>query len=111
MHPNGAVVLAPTAKQVAQCKVQFGGVRIVLNRLDEGVNGLILLFIEQVIKPFEISPWCLAVGDAQLAQVETGGQPTQAKSHGQAQQNPGQVKFHGGSRELQAPLCWADLVA
>jgi hypothetical protein len=30
--------------------VQFGGVRIALNRFDESVDGLILLLIEQMIQ-------------------------------------------------------------
>ena len=37
---------------------------------------------------------CMAIVDAQLAQVQSRGQPTQAKCSGQANQNPNEIKFH-----------------
>ena len=96
MHPHGAFVLAAAAKQVAQRKVQFGGVRVVLNRFDEGIDGLVLLLVEQEIQTLEIGFRGLAIFKAQLAQIEPRGQPTQAEGQWQTEQDPAQVKVHAG---------------
>jgi len=104
VHPNRPVIFTPTAEQVAQRKVQLGGVRVVLHRLNESVDGLVLLLVEQVIQPFEIRARCLSVSDAHLAQVQTRGDPAQCKCCGQAQQNPRQVKLHQSPRVLALGL-------
>ena len=70
MHPNRTLVFAAAAKQVAQCEVQLGRVGVVLHRLDEGVDGLVLLLVEQEIEPTEVGLGRLPVLDAQLAQVQ-----------------------------------------
>jgi hypothetical protein len=54
VHPHGAVVFAAPAKQVAQREVQLRGIGIVLHRLDEGVDGLVLLLVEQEVQAPEI---------------------------------------------------------
>ena len=64
VHTHGAVVFPAPAEQIAQRKVQLGGVGIVLHRLDKGVNGLILLLIKQKIQPFEVGLWCTAIFSA-----------------------------------------------
>ena len=94
MHAHGTVVFAAAAKQVAERKVQLGGVRVVLNRLDEGVDGLILLLVEQVVQALEVGLGRATVLVAQLAQVKTRGQPAQHEGDGQAQENPAEIKFH-----------------
>ena len=94
MNANGALVFTPPAKQIAQRKMQLRGIGIVLDCLNESVNGFVLLLVEQKIQPFEIGPGCLSIVDAQLAQVQSRGQPTQAKCSGQANQNPNEIKFH-----------------
>jgi hypothetical protein len=65
-----------------------------LYRFNEGINGFVLLLIEQKVQAFEIGARGLSIVDAQLAQVESGGQPPQAKGGRQANQNPYEVKFH-----------------
>ncbi|MNV20237.1 hypothetical protein D3C71_1111280 [compost metagenome] len=95
VHAHGAVVFAPAAEQIAEGKVQFRRIGIVLHGLDESVDGLVLLLVEQEVQAFEIGLGRAAVFCTQLAQVKTRSQPTQHKGHGQTQQDPGQVKFHG----------------
>jgi hypothetical protein len=64
VYPHGAFVFTAAAKQVAQGEVQFRRVRVVLHRLDECIDGLVLLFIEQKVEPPEIGLWCTAVFEA-----------------------------------------------
>ena len=103
VHAHGAVVLAATAKQVPQGKVQLGGVGVVLNSFNERINGLVLLLIEQVIQTLEVGTRRLQVVDAHLAQIQSGRQPAQAKSHRQGHQNPTQIQFH--KKVLSAIRC------
>ena len=79
VNPHCAFVFPAPAKEVAQRKVQFGGVRIVLYSFYEGVNGLILLLIEKKVEALEISFGRAPVFDAHLAHIQARGQPTQAK--------------------------------
>ena len=88
MHPHGAVVLATAAKQIAQGKVQLGRVRVVLHGLNKGINGLVLLLVEQVVQPFEVGLGGALAFQAHLAPIHARGQPAQHKGQGQAQQNP-----------------------
>ena len=71
VHAHSAVVLAPPTEQIAQGKVQFRRVGIVLHGLNESVNRLVLLLVEQKIEPFEVGFGSAAVLKAQLAQVKT----------------------------------------
>ena len=66
MHTHSAIVLTAPTKQIAEGKVQLGGVGVVLNGFDEGVNGLVLLLVEQKIQALEIGFGCLPVLDAKL---------------------------------------------
>ena len=79
MHPHGAVVFPPAAKQVAQGEVQLGSVGVVLHGLDEGVDGLVLLFVEQEVQALEVGLGRAPVFGAQLAQIEPRRQPAQHK--------------------------------
>ena len=79
VHANGTFVLPAAAKQVAQCKVQFGCFRIVLDSLNKRINGLILLFIEQKVQALEIRLGRLAVFHAQLPQIQARCEPAQYK--------------------------------
>ena len=74
--------------------MQFGLIGVVLNRLDEGVNGLVLLLVEQEIQASEVGLGRPAVFEAQLAQIEARRHPPQYKCDRQAQQQPAYVKFH-----------------
>ena len=97
VHAHGAVVFTAATEQIAQGEVQVRGLGVVLHRFNEGVDGLVLLLVEQEVKAFEISLRRLAVVLAHLAQIHARGQPTEGESHGQAKQNPAEVKFHGSS--------------
>ena len=95
VHAHGALVFATAAEQVAQREVQLGGVGVVLHGLDEGVDGLVLLLVEQEVQAAEVGLGVAPVFDAQLAQVQPRGQPAQDEGGGQAEQNPAQIKIHG----------------
>ena len=97
VHAHGALVFTPAAEQVAQGEVQLRGVGVVLHGFDEGVDGLVLLLVEQVVEALEIGLGGLAVLEAQLTQVDAGGKPSQHEGDGEPQQEPAQVKVHAGS--------------
>jgi hypothetical protein len=100
VHAHGAFELAAAAEQVAQREVQLGGVGVVLHGLDEGVDGLVLLLVEQQVQALEVG-----AGASRLSRRTAAGrsasQPAQREGHGQADQQPLQVEVHGGGR-LQA---------
>ena len=54
VHAHRALEFTAAAEQVAQGKVQFGGVGVVLHGLDESVDGLVLLFVEQQVQALEV---------------------------------------------------------
>ena len=62
VHTHGAFEFAAAPKQVAQRKVQFGGVGVVLHRFDEGIDGLVLLLIQQQVQAREVGPRRVAAG-------------------------------------------------
>jgi hypothetical protein len=68
-----------------------------LHGFNEGVNGLVLLLVEQKVQSLEVSLGCLAVLDAQLPEVQPGGQPAQGEGDWKPEQNPGEVKFDGAA--------------
>ena len=82
VHTNGAFGLAPPAKQAAQRKVQFNGLRIDFHRLDEGFDGAILLFIEQKVQPLEVRTRQRARFPDQMLDVDARRQPAHAKKQG-----------------------------
>mmetsp|Transcript_70461 Transcript_70461/g.166094 ORF Transcript_70461/g.166094 Transcript_70461/m.166094 type:complete len:322 (-) Transcript_70461:270-1235(-) len=101
VHAHGALGLATAAEQAAQRKVQFRGVRVVLDRLDEGVNGLVLLFVEQQVQAFEIGLGRLTLFELPLPRIELGGQPAEDEDDGQDEKQPARVKLHlGGQRRV-----------
>src|SRR5574343_1637948 len=75
--------------------MQFRGVGVVLDGLDKRVDGLVLLFVQQVVQTPEVGAGGLAAFDAPLAKVEPRRQPAQPKRQGKAPEQPGEVKFHG----------------
>ena len=95
MHPHGPLVLSAAAKQVAQCEMKLRGVGVVLHRFNEGVNRLVLLFVQQEIQTLEVGFGSLPVFNAHLAQIQPGRQPPQCENNRKTQQNPGEIKFHG----------------
>ena len=54
VHTHGTLELTAAAEEVAQGKVQFGGVGVALHRLDESVDGLVLLLVEQQVQALEV---------------------------------------------------------
>ena len=54
VHAHRTFELAAAAEQVAQREVQLGGVGVVLHGLDEGVDGLVLLLVEQQVQALEV---------------------------------------------------------
>src|SRR5690606_24712628 len=94
VHADGALVLAAAAEQIAQREVQVGGVRVMLYRFDEGIDGLVLLFIEQQVQALEVGLGRSAVLAAQLPQVHARGAPAQQKGKRKGQQQPVEIEFH-----------------
>ena len=105
VHAHGTLVFAAAAKQVAQREVQFRGVGVVLHRLDEGVDGLVLLLVQQEVQAAKVGLGRLPVLDAQLAQVQARGQPAQHEGDRQAPQDPAEVKVHACDESALAGVC------
>ena len=101
VHTNRTLVLATAAKQIAQGKVQFRRVGVVLYRLDKRINSLVLLLVQQKIEASEIRLGRLAVLQAQLAKVHARSQPAQHKGHRQTHQNQGRIKVHRAGRRCR----------
>ena len=70
VDPYRALILAPAAKQVAEREVQFLRVGVVLHRLDEGIDRLVLLLVEQEVETAKVGLGRLPVLEPQLPQVE-----------------------------------------
>jgi hypothetical protein len=94
VHPNGAFELTPATEQVAQRKVQIGGVGIVLDGLDEGIDGFVLLLVEQQVQALEIGARRITAVATELPQIEARAQPAQRKGHRQSDQQPLKVEVH-----------------
>jgi len=97
VHAHGALVFAAAAEQVAQREVQVGGVRILLHRLDEGVDRLVVLLVEQQVQALVVGLGRILLLALPLPQVEAGAQPAEREGHRQAEQQPLQVKVHRGA--------------
>ena len=77
VHAHRALVFAAAAEQVAEREVQLLRVGVVLHRLDEGVDGLVLLLVQQEVEAAEVGLGRLAVLDLELPQVEARSQPAE----------------------------------
>jgi len=88
--------------------VQFRCVGVVLYRFDEGINGLVLLLIEQEVQPLEVSLGCAAVLGPQLTQIKARCQPAENKRDWQAQQDPAQLNVPGrrAGRAVEEERVW-----
>ena len=102
VHTHRALELAAAAEQVAQREVQLGGVGVVLHRLDEGVDGLVLLLVQQQVQALEVGAWRILALAPELAQVEARGHPAQSEGHRQGDQQPLEVEFHAAVTGLRA---------
>ena len=94
VHAHRALVLAAAAEQVAEREVQLGGVRVLLHRLDEGVDRLVVLLVEQEVQALVSRPWAPVGSRCALAQVEARAEPAEREGERQAPQQPLQVKVH-----------------
>ncbi len=93
VHPHRAFEFAAAAKQVAEREVKLRRVGVALHRLDEGVDRLVVLFVEQQVQALEVGLRRLLLGALQLAEVEARGDPSQRKGHRQADQQPLGIEF------------------
>jgi hypothetical protein len=98
VHAHGPLVFAAAAEEVAEREVQLLCVGVVLHGLDEGVDGLVLLLVEEEVEAAEVGLGSLEVLDAQLPKVEARGEPAQDECERQAEQQPAEVKVHVGVR-------------
>ena len=93
VHPHRALVLAAAAEQVAEGEVQVGGVGVLLHRLDEGVDRLVVLLVEQQVQALVVGLGLLLLAP-QLAHVEPRGDPAEGERQRQRPQQPLQLKVH-----------------
>ena len=99
MYADCAVNFSALSEQVAQCKVGFNGITVNLQHPDKDVNGLVLLFTQQVIQALDV------VGTQHGISAATGftftafcGKP--AKGGRNRQQEPEQIlNQHNGVRK------------
>jgi hypothetical protein len=94
VHAHRALVFAAAAKQVAEREVQLLRVGVVLHGLDEGVDGLVLLLVEQEVEAAKVGLGRLAVLEPELPDVEARCEPAQHEGDGQADQQPAGIKVH-----------------
>ena len=93
VHAQGAIHFAAPPEQAAQREVQFNGLRINLDHLDEGFDGLVLLLVEQKVKPLKIRLRQRARLREQFLDIDACSQPAHAEKQRKDQQHPG-FKFH-----------------
>ena len=94
VHADGPLELAATPEQAAQGEVQVHRVGVVLDGLDEGVDGLVLLLVEQQAQALEVGSRRIAVFFPRLSQIQARRHPPQREGGGQRQQQPGEIKVH-----------------
>ncbi len=71
MHSHRPVVFATTPEKVAQRKMKLRSVGVVLDCLDERIDGFILLLVEEVIETLEVGAGSLPVGYTHLSQIQS----------------------------------------
>ena len=81
---NRALVLAATAEQVAEREVQIGGVGVLLDCFDEGVDRLVVLLVEQKVQALVVDRGRIAPFPPPLPQVE----PRRRSSRGRRRAAP-----------------------
>ena len=101
VHAHRALKFAATAEQVAQREVQLRCVRVVLYGFDEGVDGFVLLLIEQEVQTMKVGPRRVALAASKLANVKPGSQPAQGEGCGQPDEQPLVVEVHRDGDRLQ----------
>ncbi len=84
--------------------MQLGGIGVVLHRLDKGVDGLVVLLVEQVVQAPKVGLGGAPVFQPHLAQIEARSQPTQRKCRWQAPEQADQIKFHEEAVRRCPPL-------
>ena len=67
VHAHRALVFAAAAEQVAEREVQVGGVGVLLDGLDEGVDRLVVLLVEQQIQALVVDLGRIASARAAIA--------------------------------------------
>ena len=75
-------------------EVQIAGVRVLLHRLDERIDGLVVLLVQQQIQAFEVRFRRVMLLALQLPNIEARCHPAQSEGDGQTEQQPLQVKVH-----------------
>jgi hypothetical protein len=94
VQAHRALVFAAAAKQVAEREVQLGAVGVVLHDLDEGIDRLVLLFIEQQVQSLQIGLRRFARLALPLAQIDARRKPAEGEGQRQSEQQPLQLKVH-----------------
>ena len=88
VHANRPFGLTAPAKQAAEGKMQLYGLRVELDHLDEGIDGLVRLLVEQEIEAAKVGArQRLGLGD-QVAYVDARGKPAEAEKQRKTKQPP-----------------------
>ena len=93
-----ALVLAALSEQVAEREVELGGVRVLLDGFDEGVDRLVVLLVEEQVQALVVDLGRLLALAPVLARVEARGEPAEHEAAAaEAERQPEQplrVKVH-----------------
>jgi hypothetical protein len=97
VHADRPVGLAAAAEQATQREMQLDGLVVDLDRLDEGVDGLVGLLVEQEVEAGQVGARQRPRLLDHMLDVDAGGQPAQHEKQRKRQQPP-EFEFHGVSR-------------
>lgn len=86
-------VSSPTAEQAAQREMQLDSLVVDLDRLDEGVDGLVGLFVEQEIEAGQIGSRQRPRLLHHVLDVDAGGQPAEHEEQRKRQQPPDRIPW------------------
>ena len=90
--------------------MKVDGFGVEFDDLDEGIDGPVGLFIDQVVEPLEIGAWQRAGFAHQVTDVDTGRDPAECKQHKRRNnQKPPGCCFHGSQEVVRAP-CATDWI-
>ena len=93
VHPDRAFHLTAATEQAAEGKVQFDGLRIDLDDLDKGFDGLVGLFVKEKIESLEIRQRQRTGFGKQLLYVDARGKPAEGEEQRKPQKPP-EFEFH-----------------
>jgi hypothetical protein len=89
-----ALVFAPAPEQVAEREVKIGRVRVLLDRLDERVDRLVVLLVEQQVQALVVDLRRVLLLTPPLPHIHARAEPAQCECQRKSPEQPLQVKVH-----------------